>query len=148
MNEETKPCQQCGEKPPARPIYRKLALGLAVISLLLAIVAATGLMGDGMDIYGMGLFLFLGYMFWIIARTGYWPPRHPPADNPQAAAAARTYGWTAVFCLVICLMGVQGLVHPGKVNGFVERMLNWAMLVTGGIGTVANLWAFLRQRKK
>jgi hypothetical protein len=62
-----------GERPPARPVYRRLAAVLAVLCCVLA-----GLFGwfldDGRWVF-VGLALFVAFVMWAIAATGYWPPR-------------------------------------------------------------------------
>jgi hypothetical protein len=60
------------EKPKAGPIYRWIALGIAVFSFVLAGVFAVA--PDGNKLFAVGTFLFLGFVYLMIARTGLWPP--------------------------------------------------------------------------
>jgi hypothetical protein len=62
-----------GETPPARPIYRKLALGVAVVCFALAAISGFARPGDGL--HGLAILLFLGFVMAVIGVTGYWPPR-------------------------------------------------------------------------
>jgi hypothetical protein len=58
-------------RPPARPMFRKLALGVAVICFILA--AVTGLTGEGAELFGPLGCLFVGFVMAAIGATGYWP---------------------------------------------------------------------------
>jgi hypothetical protein len=62
-----------GERPPARPLFRKLALGMAVVCVLLAAVFGFAPVED--RLLGVGICLFLGFVMFTIGRTGFWPPR-------------------------------------------------------------------------
>lgn len=58
---------------PARPIFRKLAAGVAVVCFVLAGVFGIARPEDGL--FGPGVCLFVGFIMAVIAVTGYWPPR-------------------------------------------------------------------------
>jgi hypothetical protein len=62
-------------KPPARPLFRKLALGVAVVCFALA--AVTGLTGEGDGLFGPLVCLAVGFVMAAIGVTGYWPPARP-----------------------------------------------------------------------
>ena len=63
-----------GERPQARPLFRKLALGMAVVCFLIAVVI--GLLAPvGGRLQVVGGCLFMGYMMLTIGMTGFWPPR-------------------------------------------------------------------------
>jgi len=61
------------EKPPARPLFRKLVTGLAVVCFLLAIVFGFAPIEEGW--LAVVVCLFMGFMMATIGRTGYLPPR-------------------------------------------------------------------------
>lgn len=61
------------ETPPARPVFRKLAIGVAVVCSLLAAVFGLARPEDGL--LAPGVCLFVGVMMAVIGFTGYWPPR-------------------------------------------------------------------------
>jgi hypothetical protein len=64
------------EKPPARPVFRKLALGTALVCFVLALVAWIVAPADGGDsLFGVWVCVFVGMVMVSIAATGYWPPR-------------------------------------------------------------------------
>ena len=65
---------QNGEKPPARPIFRRLAVGLAIACFILAGVFVILVPEEGW--MGPGVCVFIGFVMSTIAATGYWPPRH------------------------------------------------------------------------
>jgi hypothetical protein len=61
-----------GDRPKARPIFRKLALGMAVVCFVLGALFAVA---PGVDkLYPVVACLFLGFVMLTIARTGLWPP--------------------------------------------------------------------------
>lgn len=61
------------DRPPdVRPVFRKLALGVALFCFVAA--GAFGLFGDG-DLTGPIICLAVGGMMTVIGATGYWPPR-------------------------------------------------------------------------
>jgi hypothetical protein len=62
-----------GERPQARPLFRKLALGMAVVCFLLTAVFAFGQVGN--RLLGVVICLFVGLMMLTIGMTGFWPPR-------------------------------------------------------------------------
>lgn len=72
-----------GERTPARALFRKLALGMAVVCVVLA--AAFGVAPGVKDrLMGVGVCLFLGFVMLAIGTTGDWPPRRgwsPPRDG-------------------------------------------------------------------
>ena len=59
--------------PPARPIFRKLAIVIAILSFLLA--AAFGIFQSEDGWFPPVICLFVGFMMSVIGATGYWPPR-------------------------------------------------------------------------
>jgi hypothetical protein len=61
-----------GERPPARPLFRRLAAVLAVLCFLLA--ALFGWFLEDGKWFFVGLGLFVGFVMMTIASTGYWPP--------------------------------------------------------------------------
>ena len=61
------------EKPPARPIFRKAATGVAVICFVLAVAFAIIAPEEGL--FGPGVCVVVGAIMATIAATGYWPPR-------------------------------------------------------------------------
>jgi hypothetical protein len=62
-----------GERPQARPLFRRLAAVLAVLCVILA-----GLFGwfldDGKWLF-VGIALFVGFVMATITTTGHWPPK-------------------------------------------------------------------------
>ena len=68
-----------GERPPAGPLFRRLAAVLAVLCVVLA-----GLFGwfldDGKWLF-VGIALFVAFVMATIASTGYWPPRRDTAPT-------------------------------------------------------------------
>jgi hypothetical protein len=62
-----------GERPPARPLFRKLAVGMAVVCFILA--AVFGIVPDENKLLGVLVCLFVGFVTSVIGTTGYWPPR-------------------------------------------------------------------------
>jgi hypothetical protein len=62
-----------GGPKPARPIFRKLAGGVAIVCFVVGGVAAVANPNDGL--FGPGVCLFVGFIMSVIAVTGYWPPR-------------------------------------------------------------------------
>ena len=62
-----------GETPQARPLFRKLALGMAVVCFILATVFG---IAPGEDkLLTVGSCLFVGFVMLTIGKTGFWPPR-------------------------------------------------------------------------
>jgi hypothetical protein len=60
-------------KPPARPLFRKLALGVAVVCFLLGIVfALTPVLEESKWVCVIIVF-FVGIVTLTIAKTGFWP---------------------------------------------------------------------------
>lgn len=65
------------EKPPARPVFRKLAIAVAIVCFLLAVVF--GLLAPFEEkLLGMVVCVFVGMVMMAIGITGYWPPRRNP----------------------------------------------------------------------
>ena len=62
-----------GENPQARPLFRKLALGMAAVCVILGLVSVI-VPGENKLLW-VGVFLFLGYVMMVIGTTGFWPPR-------------------------------------------------------------------------
>jgi hypothetical protein len=60
------------EKPKARPMFRRLALGMAVVCFVLG--AAFGIARGEDSLFIMVVCLFVGFVMLTIARTGLWPP--------------------------------------------------------------------------
>ncbi len=65
------------EKKPtgARPVYRYLAGGVAVVCLIAALLYGWGMPAGDNKSFGVGVFLFIGFVMATIAATGYWPRR-------------------------------------------------------------------------
>jgi hypothetical protein len=61
------------EKPLARPLFRKLALGVAVVCFALAVA---GLASPGDGLFGPLVCLAVGFVLAVVGAAGYWPPRH------------------------------------------------------------------------
>jgi hypothetical protein len=63
-----------GETPQARPLFRKLALVMAVVCVLLAAVfgIAPGVEDKPLVV---AVCLFVGFVMLTIGQTGFWPPR-------------------------------------------------------------------------
>jgi hypothetical protein len=67
--------------PPARPIFRRAATGLAVLCFGLAVVFAMMVPEEGW--FGPGVCVFVGFVMATIALTGHWPPhRSREAQRP------------------------------------------------------------------
>jgi hypothetical protein len=62
-----------GENPQARPRFRDLAIGMAVICFILA--AAFGITPTENKLPAVGLCLFVGFVKSVIGTTGYGPLR-------------------------------------------------------------------------
>jgi hypothetical protein len=62
-----------GERLQAAPLFRKLALGMAIVCFLLTAVFAFGQVGN--RLLGVVVCLFVGLMMLTIGMTGSWPPR-------------------------------------------------------------------------
>lgn len=60
------------KRAKARPIFRRLAFGMAVVSLVLGAVIGFAPVQDRRFI--SGICLFVGFVMLTIARTGLWPP--------------------------------------------------------------------------
>jgi hypothetical protein len=67
-----------GDKPQARPLFRKLALGMAIVFFLLAAVFGLAPTDNNSKLLGGGLCPFLSFVMLTIGKTGLWPP--PPSD--------------------------------------------------------------------
>jgi hypothetical protein len=61
------------DPPPARPLYRKLAAGVALVCAVLAVVFRVADPEAGF--FGPGVCLFVAFVMAVIASTGRWPPR-------------------------------------------------------------------------
>ena len=61
------------EQPDARPMFRKLALGVSMVCLALALLFTFGDFGQGM--FPAIICYFVGYVMLVIWQTGKWPPR-------------------------------------------------------------------------
>jgi hypothetical protein len=67
-----------GKSAQARPLFRKLALGMAVVLFLLAAVFGLAPVADldsKQRLVVVVPSLFVGYMMLTIAKTGFWPRR-------------------------------------------------------------------------
>jgi hypothetical protein len=62
-----------GETPQARPLFRKLALGMAIVCFILATVFGIARVEN--KLLTAGSCLFVGVVMLTIAKTGFWPPR-------------------------------------------------------------------------
>ena len=130
------------EKPPARPLFRKLAWVIAAISFLCALVSVTGFMGDDDRLFGTLLFLFCGFVFVTIALTGYWSVH--AAKEAATGLSGHTNLMLAMLCLLFFSQGLSEVIKPN----FVSRLLGWVQIVAGGVGVIAGLVAFLAQRRQ
>jgi hypothetical protein len=63
-----------GERPQARPLFRKLALGMAIVLFLLAAIFGIALTENTSRWMSTGVCLFLGFVMLTIGKTGLWPP--------------------------------------------------------------------------
>jgi hypothetical protein len=63
-----------GAKPQARPLFRKLALGMAIVLFLLAAVFGLAPTDNNLKLLGGGSCLFVGFVMLTIGKTGFWPP--------------------------------------------------------------------------
>lgn len=61
---------------PARPVFRRLAAGTAVVCFALA--GVFGLLRPEDGLLAPGVCLAVGGVMAVIAVTGYWPPRKEP----------------------------------------------------------------------
>jgi peptidoglycan/LPS O-acetylase OafA/YrhL len=65
------------QRPPdARPVFRRLAVGVAVVCFALA--GVFGFVADENKLFAVGVCLAVGAMMAVIGVTGYWPPRKKP----------------------------------------------------------------------
>jgi hypothetical protein len=67
-----------GKSAQARPLFRKLALGMAVVLFLLAAVFGLAPVADldsKQKLVVVVPSLFVGYVMLTIGKTGFWPPR-------------------------------------------------------------------------
>jgi hypothetical protein len=63
-----------GDKPPdARPVFRKFALGLAIVLFVLAAVFKFAT--PELENIPSVICLVVGFIMLLIGGTGYWPPR-------------------------------------------------------------------------
>ena len=62
-----------GEKPQARPLFRKLALGMAIFLFLLTAASGFAPVDSNSKLLGAGIFLFVGFVMLTIWKTGFWP---------------------------------------------------------------------------
>jgi hypothetical protein len=62
------------ERPKARPYFRSLAAGVAIVCIIFA--ALFGVFMEEGRWVGVGIGLFVGFVMATIATTGYWPPKH------------------------------------------------------------------------
>jgi hypothetical protein len=62
------------EKPPARPVFRKIAYVVAVACLLLAVVFCIVPTTEQKS-FTVGVCLFVGLVMATIGATGHWPPK-------------------------------------------------------------------------
>lgn len=60
-------------EPNARPIFRKLALGVSVVCMLLGLLFTFGDFGQGR--LPALVCYFVGYLMAVVAQTGNWPGR-------------------------------------------------------------------------
>lgn len=61
-----------GERPQVRPLFRKIALAMAVVCFLLAGVLEFAPIGS--KVLPVGASLGVGFVMLTIGKTGYWPP--------------------------------------------------------------------------
>ena len=141
MNEEMNRSPQDKTKPPARPVFRKLAWVIAAISFFCALVSLTGLMGDDDRLFGALIFLFCGFLFTTIALTGRWSVC--AAKEATTRLTVQTNLLLAMICLLFFAQGLGEVIKPS----FLNRLLGGVQIVAGGIGMLSGLVAFLQQRK-
>ena len=142
MNADMDQNPQGNAKPPARPIFRKLAWVIAAVSFLMTLVSVTGLMGADDRVSSTLAFLFCGFMFTTIALTGRWS---------VCAAKEATTRWPgqinlmlALICLLFFAQGLGEVIKPSLFH----RLLGWVQIIAGGVGVIAGLVAFLQQRRQ
>jgi hypothetical protein len=80
------------EKPQARPMFRKLAHGMAIVGYLLTLVFALAPSDNSTRLLEADACLFVGFAMLTIAITGFRPP---------SPSGRRTHAWT-------------GLTHVGQ----------------------------------
>lgn len=133
---------ESNEKPPARPIFRKLSWVIAAVNFLMALVAVTGFMGDDNRFWMTLIFLFCGLVFTTIALTGYWSA--PAAKEAVTGASGSPNLILAIICMLFFVQGIDEVVKPN----FVNRLLGGLQIVTGSVGMIAGVMAYLQQRKQ
>lgn len=60
-------------KPPARALFRKLALALSIVCFALAAVFNFVPVAKGDRLFTVLICLFVGFVMLTIGRTGFWP---------------------------------------------------------------------------
>ena len=65
------------EKRPARPLFRKLALGVGMVCFLLAFVFQFGPVPKEDKLLPALICLFVGVVMVTISQTGFWPRPKP-----------------------------------------------------------------------
>lgn len=61
------------ETPPARPMFRKVAMAISILCFIL--VAVFGVLRPEDGLFPPVIFLFAGFVMATIGATGYWPRR-------------------------------------------------------------------------
>jgi len=145
MNAEMNSSPQGETKPPARPVYRKMAWVMAAVGYVMAVVAGLGLPDKEGRLSGVVMFLFFGYVFTTIAMTGYWPLRKPVV--PRSEPSTRNYIFLAFICRVFCVTAADELRFAAA-HGVMHRLMNLITLFFGSIGFVSSLWVLWRGRRK
>jgi hypothetical protein len=59
------------QRPDARPLFRRLAVAVAILCFLIA--GAFGWFGGDDKWFGIGISLFVGFVMLTIYTTGSWP---------------------------------------------------------------------------
>jgi hypothetical protein len=125
-----------GEKPQARPLFRKLALGLAIVLFLLAAVFGLAPTDNDLKLKAGGPCLFVGY---VMLTIGIWPP--PPSGirtKPQARPLFRklALGMAFVCFLLAALVGLDPTDHNfiKWVGGGSCLFVGFVMLTIGKTG--------------
>jgi len=120
------------EKPPARPVFRKLAIGVAVVCFILAVVFVFAPIEE--KAFPVVVYLFVGFVMAVLGLTGHWPPARSLGRSLVGRVPPVISGLVFVGALVfVVLMAIQGYwewlvpsLFPGAVEqGLVARTIPW-----------------------